>query len=197
MSGGSHTKGAAFRAFFEWCRKDYGESVALSVYREGGAEVQKYLDPDDPHWGIVVSTWYPDSLINRLLERQFESFEKERRLEAIAKATAHATDKTFNGIYRQFVRMILSPSTYTRHVDRLWHLYYDTGTVSGDYSDGQIDFRVSGWQGHHPYRCEITRFSTLEAFKMMGRKDVQVTPTRCISSGASSCDFTVTWDARK
>lgn len=196
LASDSHTKGAAFRAFFEWCRKEYGEETARSVYADAPEELRQYLDPKDPNWGIVVSTWYPDRLVNRLLEVQFDPFQPNERLIAIRKATTYATEKTFNGIHRQFIRLLMTPAMYTRNVDRLWHLYYDTGTVTGDYAEGRIPFAVRDWRGHHPYRCQTVLYSTEEAFRMMGCRNLAVERTQCVSEGADSCGFLVTWNAR-
>lgn len=195
MTGASHSKGAAFRAFLEWCRKEYGEQAAVAAFHQLPAELRKYIDSEDHHWGIVVSSWYPDTLLNGLLANLFDPLSESARRDDLRKATGYATEKTFNGIYRQFVRFALSPSAYARHADRLWHLYYDTGSVTSAYSHGRIVFEVAGWGGHHPYRCEIVRCSVDEAFNMMGCKNVHVERTRCVSSGAGACQMVVTWDA--
>lgn len=193
--GRSHTKGAAFRAFLEWIQHEFGPDVTLDLHRHLPAELQSMLDPHEPAFGVLASSWYPDELPNALLESLLAPLDPAARLRVLSEGTRYTVEKTFRGLYRPLMRLFATPERCAKLVQKAWQTNYDTGSATWTYArPGHIDSEVQGWLGHHPYRCEISRVSGEVLLGLAGCKNVKSVRTFCVSGGASRCRAVITWD---
>lgn len=192
--GASHSKGASFRAFVEWIARAFGDEQLAALYDALSPNLKQLLDPQKPALGILASSWYPDELQNSMLEMLLEPFDPERRAKILADGTRYTVEQTYKGIYRQLIRMFVSPERCAKLVQKAWQMSYDTGAVSWTYIEpDRILSEVRGWRGHHPYRCEISRLSGAYLLEFIGCENVKSIRTACVSKGHDSCRGIITW----
>ncbi len=193
----SHTKGAAFRAFLEWIQHEVGPDRITALYEALPSNLRPLVDPREPALGILPSSWYPDELPNRMLEMLLSPLDATKRTRMLEGGTRFTVERTFRGIYRPLARMFVSPERASKLVQKAWQVNYDTGTASWHYVEpGRISSEVTGWRGHHPYRCEISRLSGAYLLEVIGCKNVKAIRTDCISKGHDACRGIITWDGK-
>jgi hypothetical protein len=190
----SQTKGAVFRGFLEWMQHEFGSDVTRHLHARLSPELKRMVDPDEPALGVLPSSWYPDELPNRILELLLQPMDEQARLRVLREGTRYTMEKTFRSIYRPLMRLFVSPERCAKLVQKAWQTNYDTGTATWIYrGPGLIDSEVTGWLGHHPYRCEISRVSGELLLELTGCKSVKSVRTACLSQGAPSCRAVITW----
>jgi hypothetical protein len=177
----------------EWVVREYGPNFAIERHRALPTHLASLVDPTEAGWGIVISSWYPDELVNRLLELFLDPFAAEERSRVLEQGTEYARDRTYRGIYKHAIQVILSPERCAHNIARIWRLHYDSGHVTWRYTPGRVESHLVGWRGHHPYRCEINRVSEKLTLEMLGCQNVETTLVKCIDRGDDGCGCISVW----
>lgn len=192
--GPGNIKGLAFREFLQWYTARYGQAKIVHAISKLPADQRSSFDINAPALGILASRWYPAPLVHSLLDAA-SGARTDGVLENVAREAAVAIMKNMmNGIYSFAFSQLATPSRWIALRQQVWDLYFDTGTITSEYiSDQAICTWYTGWRGHHPLGCMLTRASNLAIFGAMGLSNVQIDMTKCISRDDSRCEVTINW----
>ncbi len=191
-----HIKGAAFGEFIGW----YAEHHDLTPIRRAIAAVpmdrRAGLEPDEPRLGVVVSAWYPSTMVHLVLD-QIVLVHGETGSQAIAHDGVQVVvSRMFRGLYSVLFGLVATPARYARHIQRAWLQLHDTGTRVVTLEGPNSALSVTrDWRGHHPLMCDITLETMQAVFQKMGCEDVEVSRLQCVRTGASDCRARVRWRA--
>lgn len=188
-------KGAPLREFVIWVEEHWGPEVLRRAHASLPEDQRRQLDPHRPALGVLAASWYPGDMTLDLLEALFEGRTEQERTRAISEATARAMNANLGGIYKRFfIRLFMSPKQYVVHVNKLWSLHFDTGTITAKLvSETRIHWQIQGWRTHHPLLCRFVLCSEPAVFGAMGCKNVRTQ----LASNAPGFDCThyIEWDA--
>ena len=180
-------KGAAVREFLLWYERKNGEDSLAPLVADLPPELARLLDPRGRAGGILASSWYPCTLIHRMLDRICEGRTDEGR--AMARdANAEVVPRMIRGVYGVLFRAIASPRLYAANIDRMWRRLHTTGKRTLVLRGGSEGLSVvEGWTGHHPTLCWVTIYTMVYLFHAMGYERVSVERLECVSHGAARC----------
>jgi hypothetical protein len=187
-------KGVAFGEFIGWYELRYGHEPVRRAVLEVDAVHPGQLDAARIGFGVLASHWYPAPVVHTLLDCLTRN-RTESELQSMAvDAADHIMKRTLRGVYRAIFTMIATPDRYVRHIDRLWSMHYDTGSLVAQRVD-ETTHRVTyvGWTSHHPFICRLNMAASLPLYGAMGCRDVTYERVRCVSQGGANCENLVRW----
>jgi len=192
--GPGNIKGLAFREFLQWHNANYGQAKIVHAISKLPASQRSTFDLNAPAFGILASRWYPAALVHSLLDAAGGA-RTDGVLENMARdASVAIMNNMMNGIYSFAFSQLASPSRWIALRQQVWDLYFDTGTITSEYMDDRsICTWYTGWRGHHPLACMLTRAANLAIFRAMGLTDVQIQLTRCIAREDNRCEVVIRW----
>jgi hypothetical protein len=186
-----HIKGAAFREFVVWYAARFGRE---KLSRAVPAYAESFLKPAGEALGVLPNVWYPAQVVHDLLDGLVRDFD-DAELERVAQEAANQImSKTLRGVYRAIFNLLVTPDRYSRHIDKLWALHYDTGRPMIELI-GPCEHRVRyvDWRSHHPFICRLNMSATVPIYSAMGCRDVSWTRVSCTSAGGAACINRVRW----
>ena len=189
-------RGAALDDFLAWyARERDAERLRSAVSSLPPLLVQSVRWTDGvPR--LVPFAWYPCELVHGIIDQLTVGLSEWERQRLSREAAEYVMETTLKGVYRAIFKAIVSPTLMARFSMRLWQLYYDTGesrvTIE---SPTQHRSSVSSWRGHHPFLCDVNRFSTQWLYRQLGCEQVVVKQLECVDKGASQCTTLATWSA--
>lgn len=192
--GPGNIKGLAFREFLQWYAAHHGQARITHAISKLPASQRESFDVAAPAFGILASRWYPAALVHALLDAA-AGVRTDAALETMAReAAVDIMANMMNGIYSFAFAQLASPARWISLRQQVWDLYFDSGTINSEHtSDRTICTWYTGWRGHHPLACMLTRASNLAIFAAMGLKGVEVRLTRCVERGDSRCEVIIGW----
>ncbi len=192
--GPGNIKGLAFREFLQWHNAHYGPAKIVHAISTLPATERATFDLNAPAFGILPSRWYPASLVHALLDAA-SGARSEAVLENMAReASVAIMNSMMNGVYTFAFSQLASPSRWIALRQQVWDLYYDTGTIHSEYmTERSICTWFTGWLGHHPLACMLTRSANLAIFRAMGFSDVEIQLTRCVTRDDHRCEVLIRW----
>lgn len=183
------------REFLVWYTENHGQDRIRELVEGAREDLRRYLGGPDPIANLLAASWYPARLAYLILDKVTEGF-PETAIATQAKGAARALVKRQmgNGVYRFFLKRVVTPQLYAASVPRMWRQLHSTGDrrmrITGQ---GTAESSVSNWTGHHPVLCTITLETMCAVFDLMGCKDVRYKRVTCVSRGATECTTQVTW----
>jgi hypothetical protein len=145
---------------------------------------------------LVPFAWYPCELIHGILDQLIVGMSDWDRQRLARETAEYVMERTLKGVYRAIYKAIVSPPMLARVSNRIWSLYYDTGE-SQVVVESKTAHRGSlvKWQGHHPFLCDVNRYSTEWLYRSLGCNQLVVKQLECVSKGAKHCTTLTTWSA--
>ncbi|MEI8256841.1 MAG: hypothetical protein WCJ30_14300 [Deltaproteobacteria bacterium] len=189
-----HIKGAAFGEFIGWYAEQHDLTPIRRVVAALPPEQRAGLEPDAPKLGVVVSNWYPTTVVDLVLD-QIVSLHGENGSRVIAHDGVQVVSaRMFRGLYAVLFGLVASPTRYARHIQRAWLQLHDTGTREVTIERANEALSVTrNWRGHHPLMCDITLETMRAVFERMGCDAVEVSRIQCVGAGAPDCRARVRW----
>jgi len=193
-AGPGNIKGLAFREFIQWYATRHGQARIVHAISKLPASQRESFDLGAPAFGILASRWYPAQLVHALLDASGGA-RTDAVLENLARdAAVEIMANMMNGIYSFAFSQLASPSRWIALRQQVWDLYFDTGTIQSEYlHEKSICTWFTGWRGHHPLACMLTRSSNLAIFRAMGLEGVEIQLTRCVARDDSRCEVVIRW----
>jgi hypothetical protein len=187
-------RGAALDDFLAW----YGRERDPERLRTAVVSLPPGLS-DRVQWSeglprLVPFAWYPCELVHGILDQLTLGLSDWDRQRLSRETAEYVMETTLRGIYRAIYKAIVSPSMLARVSHRVWGLYYDTGeshvTVE---SKNAHRGSVKEWRGHHPFLCDVNRYSTEWMYRSLGCNQLVVKQLECVGKGAKACTTLTTW----
>jgi len=187
-------RGAALDDFLAW----YGRERDADRLRAAVASLPPALS-QSVRWTdglprLVPFAWYPCELVHGIIDQLTLGLSDWDRQRLSREAADYVMETTLRGIYRAIYKAIVAPSMLARVSNRVWTLYYDTGT-SAVKVESKTAHRgsVTGWRGHHPFLCDVNRYSTEWMYRSLGCDQLVVKQLECVGKGAKCCTTMTTW----
>ncbi|MGH1341664.1 MAG: hypothetical protein ACRBN8_08950 [Nannocystales bacterium] len=190
----SGIKGSMLREFVVW----YSEANPgkLQQVIEGlSEELQAPFDPAHPTLGMLPSRWYPAPAVHAVIDSMLDGMlaRDVNQLAQMAGATTVARMKD-NGVYNLFFRWVLRPSNYSKIIQAMWTLNYDSGRLETiDHGPCRQEGRVHDWNSHHPFLCRTNIAVKRSVWEAMGCIGARIEEQFCISDGAPYCGSVISW----
>lgn len=187
-------RGAALDDFLAW----YGRERDPERLRSAVASLPPGLS-QSVRWNeglprLVPFAWYPCELVHGIIDQLTLGLSDWDRQRLSREAADYVMETTLRGIYRAIFKAIVAPSMLARVSNRVWTLYYDTGE-SKVTAESKTVHRgsVTGWLGHHPFLCDVNRYSTEWMYRSLGCNQLVVKQLECVGKGAKCCTTLATW----
>jgi hypothetical protein len=192
-AAGTHTKGAAVRAFLRWHEGSQRERVQRAAAAVP-AEHRHLLDPRREALGILPSLWYPSELVHALVDDLTAGLD-ESELERLAREGGRAIIKdSLGGVYKVLFNFLVSPERYAKNADRIWRVFHDSGSNEMSVvGPSEHLSRIVDWRGHHPFICRLHRATTGHLYGEMKCKEVALTDEGCLGRGDAACVTRIAW----
>lgn len=185
-------KGAALRPFVKYYADRYGRARAATVVARIDPGLA-YFDMLDASFGMIATSWYPVSMIRRLVDGLLEGISDEERLELTKGGARAVMQATVHGVYKFLFETMMSPDRYARKAQALFSRYHDSGVMTKEPFPGGHRSTITDWSGHHRFFCDLIIYTGFFVYEAMGLKDVDHKRTACVDDGAPACTFVATW----
>ncbi|MFW6067140.1 MAG: hypothetical protein ACOC97_02295 [Myxococcota bacterium] len=193
---GGMVKGASFRELIRWARSRFGEDVLRKGYERLRPEDQALVEPGAPAMGVVATRWYPMRLAATFSDTYLEGTSGEDRRQLIREATRFSMDRTLKGVQRMIFQVMMTPERAARHMNKIWHLNYDSGEVRWEVvAPGHIEASIRDWPGHTTDFCTMLQEMEIYFLELIGCENVRSARTACVGRGDPACTSTLTWNA--
>lgn len=165
------------REFVAW----YGEThpgKLQEVINELPSELQAPFDSAPPTLGMLPSRWYPAPAVHAVVDSMLEGM-RPADVEQLARAAGSTTVARMKdqGVYNLLFRWVLRPSNYSKIIQAMWTLNYDSGRLE-----------------NHPFLCRTNVAVKLNVWEAMGCANASIDEQFCISQGAPYCGSIISWD---
>ncbi len=182
----AQVKGTAILASLRYLREHFGEEAAAHV-RQGLPRADRLT----LEGSVLASSWYPTSLLLRLMEEaewQLGSQQPE-----LARHLGRASaDYGLTTVYRIFFKLG-SPEFIIGRAASVFASYWDTGKlVQKEQARGRAVFSLEGFQGAAPLCARMLGWME-RTLELAGAKDVQVVHASCLHRGEPECRFEGPW----
>jgi hypothetical protein len=182
-------KGSVLHAALQWYAEAYGpDELRERVLPLRGQAAGDCLDVDAALLGTKAGVWYPAATIHALLELLPRSPAPDD-VEAFARdVAAFAFERMSTGLHKMAFRMFIGPSSYPKHVQKLWSLNYDDGEVTVEVlGPGHHRATIRGWGSYHPLLFQIQNHYKRPVYELMGCSDVRFEVERDLGRGDPEC----------
>lgn len=187
-------RGAALDDFLAWYARERDPERLRAAVASLPPALKENVRWNDGLPRLVPFAWYPCELVHGLLDHVTAGLSDWDRQRLGRETAEFVMESTLKGIYRAIFKAIVSPSTLARVSNRVWGLYYDTGE-SQVVIESKTQHRGSlvKWRGHHPFLCDVNRYSTEWMYRALGCNQIVVKQLECVSKGAKQCTTLTTW----
>lgn len=184
-------KGNTLRYLAPWMIRTFGEPAVRRAFETLPAELRAGLDPGQPSFGTLASTWYDARLYQQMFDQLLVSTPKAEYAALARDAGSYVLSQTLRGVYAKLFSMMATPALYARYSQKMWNTHYDSGIVTIRHVEPTVAVhRVDGWLGHHDFVCAINRQSGVIVYEMMGLRRVRIERERC---APPCCEATYSW----
>ena len=193
-AGLGNIRGAAVDEFLAWYARDRDGQALADAVRALPKKLTERVRWDAGMPRMIPFAWYPCELVHGIFDRLLAELDAEGR-ERLSRDTAdHVMDATLHGVYKAMFKAAVTPALLAKISPRLWRLYYDTGdsTIEAE-SDNLHRSTLRGWKGHHPFLCEINRFSGEWIYRQLKCQGVRSEQVACTGRGDASCVIVTRW----
>ncbi len=183
------------REFVAW----YGEThpgKLQEVINELPSELQAPFDAAHPTLGMLPSRWYPAPAVHAVVDSMLEGM-RPADVEQLARAAGSTTVARMKdqGVYNLLFRWVLRPSNYSKIIQAMWTLNYDSGRLETiNHGPSRQEGRVHDWNSHHPFLCRTNVAVKLNVWEAMGCTNAAIDEQFCISQGAPYCGSIISWE---
>ncbi len=182
----AQVKGTAIMASLRYLCERFGEEPAAHV-RQGLPRADRLTLEGK----ILASSWYPASLLLRLMEEaEWQLGSKQPELaRQIGRASA---DYGLSTVYRIFLKLG-SPELVVARAASAFAGQWDTGKlVLVEHARGHAVLSLQDFPGKAPFCARLLGWieRTLE---LAGAKDVRIVHASCLHRGEAECRFEGTW----
>jgi hypothetical protein len=187
-------KGSALREFVHWYGERRGRERLVSVIDGLPDAARASFQRDDPYLGMVSSAWYPAPSVHALIDALTVNLSPAERKAMAHDAAQTAFAATVKGVYKLLFETLMSPPRYLKNAQKLFSRYFNTGLMTKTaLAPNKHRTVVTEWTSHHPVLCEIIVHTGVYVYGAMGCQEVVHARESCISDGAASCSFVVSW----
>ena len=187
-------RGAALDDFLAWYARERDAERLRSAVTSLPPSLTQSIRWTEGVPRLVPFAWYPCELVHGLLDQLTAGLSESDRTRLAHETADYVMETTLKGVYRAIFKAIVSPAMMARFSMRIWQLYYDTGesqvTIE---SPTQHRTQLTEWRGHHPFLCEVNRYSTAWLYRALGCDQLAVKQIECVSRGAKRCTTLTTW----
>jgi hypothetical protein len=187
-------RGAALDDFLAWYGRERDPERLKAAVMSLPPALQERVQWSEGLPRLVPFAWYPCELVHGILDQLTLGLSDWDRQRLGRETADYVMDTTLRGIYRAIYKAIVSPSMLARVSHRVWSLYYDTGE-SQVIVESKTAHRgsVKAWRGHHPFLCDVNRYSTEWMYRSLGCNQLVVKQLECVAKGAKACTTLTTW----
>jgi hypothetical protein len=194
-AGLGNIRGAAVDEFLAWYARERDAHRLASAVRALPRELAERVRWDAtgaPR--LIPFAWYPCELVHGIFDGLLDGLDAPAR-ERLSRDTAdHVMDATLHGVYKAMFKAAVTPALLAKISPRLWRLYYDTGDSTIEIEADNVHRSIlSGWQGHHPFLCDINRFSGDWIYRQLKCQRVRSEQVACTARGDASCVVVTSW----
>jgi len=182
----AQVKGTAITASLRYLRERFGEEPAAHV-RQGLPRADRLT----LEGAILASSWYPASLLLRLMEEaEWQLGSKQPELARhMGRASA---DYGLTTVYRILFKLG-SPEFIIGGAASVFASYWDTGRlVEEEHARGRAVFTLQDFQGAAAFCARILGWME-RTLELAGARDVRVVHASCVHRGEAECRFEGTW----
>jgi hypothetical protein len=191
-------RGAALDDFLAWYARERDAERLRAAVSSLPAPLTRSVRWTEGVPRLVPFAWYPCELVHGVLDQLTVGLSDWERQHLARESADYVMETTLKGVYRAIFKAIVSPAMMARFSMRLWQLYYDTGesrvTIE---SPTKHRGQVSEWRGHHPFLCDVNRYSTHWLYRQLGCDQLVVKQIECIERGAKQCSTLATWSGQR
>ena len=161
--------------------------------------ISRLPEPDQPilREPLLVSTWYPVGVWNRVLRDYIRNFASDPNSELL-KIAHYVADRDLNTVLK-FALSMAMPDTIVARTGMFWSRYFDAGSLSPRMTKARewvlsIECPTGEDDGPSAMICSegITGWVT-HALRLAGAQSPKVVHRRCRFRGAPVCESDVTW----
>ena len=183
----TNVKGTALVGTVRYITEHFGPEGIRTVLEELSAEDRALVES-----GVLVSAWYPFSLLMQISRVAHKHFGAERPdiYRELGKASAEYALTT---IYKIFFK-VGSPQFIISRGSALFKTYYTTGelkAVQSEKGHAVIDF--VGFEEPAPEFCERLEGWMQRTVELSGGKDLRIAHLQCVNRGDAVCRFEGYW----
>lgn len=188
-------KGLAFIEILKWYVQTHGAKRIDQAVASMPGHLRAFIsNPQSVTLGLLAGSWYPAELVQHIFRHMTTGLTIHATRQLAADAVKASVGTTLNGIYRTFIRLLVSPEMIAEHYQRIWRLYHSSGECKVFiHSPTHHEMRLTDWPVHDSFLCLMNVYATKTILELSGCTDVSTSLIRCIDKGDSYCAYEQRW----
>jgi hypothetical protein len=188
-------KGLAFIEILKWYSRSHGAERINKAVASMPPHLRAYIaNPDSVTLGLLSGSWYPAELVQHIFSHMTAGLTGQATRQLAADAVKASVGTTLNGIYKAFIRLLVSPEMIAEHYQKIWRLYHTSGECKVIIHDPtHHEMRLSKWPVHDAFLCLMNVYATKLILEITGCKDVSTSLISCVSKGGPYCAYEQRW----
>jgi len=187
-------RGAAVDEFLAWYARDRDAKRLASAVHALPRELSERVRWDAGAPRLIPFAWYPCELVHGIFDGLLAGLDDAARQQLSRDTADHVMNATLHGVYKAMFKVVVTPALLAKISPRLWRLYYDTGDSTIEIeADNAHRATLSGWKGHHPFLCQVNRFSGEWIYRQLKCQRVRSEQLACAGRGDASCVIVTSW----
>lgn len=190
-------KGAGFIEILKWYTQTqpHGVERIQRAVAQMPPECRQYITrPEQLTLGLLVGTWYPAELVRIVFQEMIVDLTPPEARQLALDAVKASVGTTLSGIYKSFMRLLVSPSMLAEHYQKIWGLYHSTGRFYVvTHSPTHQEFQLHDWPAHDSFLCQMNLYATRLILESIGKKEVTGTILKCVDRGDAYCAYVQKW----
>jgi hypothetical protein len=187
MSAAAEVKGTAINATVRFLTERFGPTGLKKVVEGLSPQQRAILDS-----GVLVSSWYPFSLVLDLTRRAQHVFGDQvpRMAREMGRSSA---DYALTTIYKIFFK-VGSPQFIIAKASSVYKTYYSTGELAPIISEkGHAILEMKGFSEPAPELCDRLTGWMERTLELSGATEIRMMHPQCVNRGDACCRFEGFW----
>jgi hypothetical protein len=188
-------KGLAFIEILKWYSQTHGRKRIDAAVGALPPHLASFIaNPGSVTLGLLPGSWYPAALVQHIFRHMTSGLTYQAIRQLAADAVKASVGTTLNGIYKTFIRLLVTPEMIAEHYQKIWRLYHSSGECKVlIHSPTHHEMRLSDWPVHDSFLCLMNVYATKMILELSGCKDVTTSLIRCIDKGDTYCAYEQRW----
>lgn len=182
-------KGSPIADTFDSIRTKFGDEGVQQILDALSDESRLVLGTGN----VLASSWYSLDAFAELLEVEINTFYKGDRT-ALIGLSEKVVERQLKGIYRVFLRLIVSPETIVGKITNMNNTYFQG--ISGKarlVAPQTFISRYEGFQINHQIIEYVIHGYFRAALRLCGAKNINTNFSTPIKAGKPFCEITISW----